>query len=220
MGPCFQIAAQDKEFWDKELERKAVLFITHPRSKSQLEADGTGVDSSSNSNNNNDDSPRRKRQRVGRGRGNKQGKVSGGGGSQGQQSGGRGKGVGKSQSGKGKTNGKGEAKHPDGRFRADGSGKPICWQWAHKNGCALSVRITEPTAVSSAETLPIALRLVHRSQRDGRLPARRLLSPSLRSPLRIRMQGLLFTMAFCARMVLVRATLAMACSVAKMRLCS
>ena len=40
---CFKIAAQDKEFWDRELERKAVLYITHLKSRNQLEDDGTGV---------------------------------------------------------------------------------------------------------------------------------------------------------------------------------
>ena len=40
---CFKLASLDKEFWDTELDRKAVLYITHLRSQKQLEDDGTGV---------------------------------------------------------------------------------------------------------------------------------------------------------------------------------
>ena len=129
----FKVASQDEEFWDRELERKAVLYITHLKSKSQLEDDGTGVDSGGQLGGG-DGSPIRKRQKIG-GRG-KSGRGGGGnGGSRGLGSAVKGKGAGKTHAGKGKT-GKGESKRPDGRWRSDASGKPICWGWAHKNGCS------------------------------------------------------------------------------------
>ena len=61
---------------------------------------------------------------------------------------------------------------------------PFAGSGLTRTDAALSVRTTGHIAVSSAGTRRIALRLALRSQLDGLLPARSLISPSLRSPLR------------------------------------
>ena len=41
---CFKEAASDTKFWDEELHAKAVLYITHVRSKHQLSSSGHGLE--------------------------------------------------------------------------------------------------------------------------------------------------------------------------------
>ncbi|CAK0804234.1 unnamed protein product [Prorocentrum cordatum] len=143
---CFKAAAADSDFWDEELGRKATLWVTHLRTRQQLTDDGTG--------------------HPGPGGGPSGGPGGGSGGGGGGGTGGNGGGKRGAKrawgsqdraasdssqfggSGRGRSGGrgggrgaagggKGNAKHPDGRWRGDERGKPLCWAWNHNaNGCS------------------------------------------------------------------------------------
>ena len=135
---CLKAAAADKTFWDEEIDRKCVLFITHLKTQKQLTDPGHGLliseppsrQSASGGAGNSSGGPRRGGARNSRGRG-----TSGGAETQGQHSSTRGdkrRGGGISKGG-----GKGKAKQPDGRWRVTEGGIEICYIWNHgEGGCS------------------------------------------------------------------------------------
>ncbi|CAK0842289.1 unnamed protein product, partial [Prorocentrum cordatum] len=121
---CFKAAAADSDFWDEELGRKATLWVTHLRTRQQLTDDGTG-----HSGGNGGGKRGAKRAWGSQDRAASDSSQFGGSGR--GRSGGRGGGRGAAGGGKG------NAKHPDGRWRGDERGKPLCWAWNHNaNGCS------------------------------------------------------------------------------------
>jgi hypothetical protein len=132
---CFEEAAGDARYWDEELHAKAVLYITHIKSKHQLTDPGHGMGTESSaragsaggSHQGEGQHAKRKKQshggRGGRGSGHKSDSRSAS-----QAPSGSSKGYGKN---------KGKAKQVDGRFRVDASGNEICWSWnKSESGCA------------------------------------------------------------------------------------
>ena len=134
---CFKEAAGDARYWDEELHAKAVLYITHIKSKHQLTDPGhglgaqnsgpSGLAGGSQSHQGEGQHAKRKKQshggRGGRGSGHKSDSRSAS-----QAPSGSSKGYGKN---------KGKAKQVDGRFRVDASGNEICWSWnKSESGCA------------------------------------------------------------------------------------
>ena len=138
---CLKAAACDRRFWDEELDRKCVLFITHLRSQRQLTDDGHGAELRQHGG---PAAPAGSSE--GGGRGTRKRHRTGAGGSSGSQGGGppcgsggkSGGGRGTPQAGsKGKGTGKGKAHAPDGRYRTSETGAEICWTWNHHaDGCS------------------------------------------------------------------------------------
>ena len=129
---CLKAAAADRCFWEEELDRKCMLYITHLKSQKQLTDAGHGAELASDARGGAGSSLRRvptaTRKRAY-------------GGSDDQGGGGHGPGVrgrGRGRGGKGaKSQGKGSARMPDGRWRVDEKGKEICWTWNHsEEGCS------------------------------------------------------------------------------------
>jgi hypothetical protein len=127
----FKEAARDKEFWDDELDRKCLLYITHLRTVSQLADDGTGTRFQGDGN----AGPKKTHEFVKKTRVKTKWKPSAPGGG-GRPPGPPGpprpppKGKGKGKDGKGK----GKGRLPDGRHRSDGAGHSLCWRWNHTAG--------------------------------------------------------------------------------------
>ena len=124
---CLKAAANDRGFWEEELDRKCMLFITHLKTQRQLMDKGHGAELGEKTEAGIEH--KAVRDRGGRGgRGDrppaeKKSKV------EFPSTGDKG--------GAGKGGGKGKAKQPDGRFRVDEKGKEICWRWNHsEDGCA------------------------------------------------------------------------------------
>lgn len=144
---CFKIAAQDRRFWDEELDRKCVLYITHLKTQKQLSdagfgdidaagrrsAGGGGATASSGAGGGRGDRGRpapRKRPRHNDGPGADGGESHRGPGAKARP--GR-----APAASKAKGAGRGRARGPDGRHRVNDAGVEICWAWNHReDGCA------------------------------------------------------------------------------------
>ena len=115
---CLKAAAADRHFWEEELDRKCMLYITHLKSQKQLTDAGHGAELAGDSRGGAGSSLRRlppaTRKRAYSGSDDQ-----GGGGN---SPGGRGRGRGRGSKGA-KSQGRGNARMPDGRSRADGKGK-------------------------------------------------------------------------------------------------
>ena len=142
---CFKAATLDKEFWDAELEKKCLLYITHLQTAAQLKDDGTGVTF---------DSGDGKKRRMEGGATQEPGTSS----TAGQWGTGKGKNYGaktdygaktgdyKNKWGSSSGQGSGGWNNPgqgaartasDGRYLSNLEGVALCWKWNHsEGGCA------------------------------------------------------------------------------------
>jgi hypothetical protein len=130
----FKEAARDKEFWDDELDRKCLLYITHLRTVSQLTDDGTGIKLLGE-----DVGTRKQHEFVKKPKIKPKWKAPPphprGGGVPPRVPPPPPKGKGKGKDG---VKGKGKGRTPDGRHRSDGNGMSLCWRWNHEEGgCAV-----------------------------------------------------------------------------------
>ena len=136
---CLKAATLDRHFWEEELDRKCMLYITHLKSQKQLTDDGHGVDLPSSGSR----ATRRadggapqgagaaKRQRPDKKSRHNSTDQEGNGGNDAPRK--KGKAAGKG----GKQSSKGQARLPDGRWRSDDKGREICWLWNRaEDGCS------------------------------------------------------------------------------------
>ena len=114
---CLKAAAVDRYFWEEELDRKCMLYITHLKSQKQLTDAGHGAELAGDSRGGAGSSSRRLPPAT-----RKRASDDQGGG--GNSSGGRGRGRGRGGKGA-KSQGRGSARMPDGRWRVDDKGKEI-----------------------------------------------------------------------------------------------
>ena len=137
---CFKAATLDQEFWDSELEKKCLLYITHLRTAAQLKDDGTGVPPEWMSSL--DQSGKKRRtdgnamQEAGASSSAHQAPPGTGKGRRARAAAsGAGNRAGKNKASVG--TGKGSGRAPDGRFLANHNGEALCWKWNHaEGGCA------------------------------------------------------------------------------------
>ena len=128
---CFKEAAGDTKFWDEEIHAKAVLYITHIKSKHQLTDPGHGVGAEGGARASGSGGRGLPLQEGGAKKKQKKAKGTGG------KAAGRGSSGSFSSSSKGGAGGKGKAQFPDGRYRVDATGKQICWSWNKEaTGCS------------------------------------------------------------------------------------
>ena len=129
---AFREAARDRDFWNTEVEKKVLQYVTAQKSQKELADLGFGPiafaaqpghrpreeDGSSDGG-----GPGKKKKKRRLGKGQRQDTWT--------------PPPPANRKGKGKGKGKGKSKHPDGRYRTTADGMQICWAWNEKlGGCS------------------------------------------------------------------------------------